>query len=337
MNEYKEVELIDYLNIIWKRKWLILIPTILLAVVAGIISFLLPQKWEIDILIQPSKFLFQTREGRFEELVVVPPKQIASQINQAAYNNLISKDLNIDLKKLPKLKAVNITDTSLVRVYLREKDIQKAKLILYSLFKHLKKQLDQKVDVEIKDLDYEIKTKEIEKSIREDEIKTAKNKLNIVKKRIEEIGKEMSDIRKRVEELEKEQRLNLKRENRSEAESLAMLLYSNEIQQSLMNYNTLNELLMSKKVEEENIVLKIKSEEENIKQVDNQIINLNERKGMLDYAQLIKEPSSSLSPVYPKKKLNVLIAGILGLIIFTMLGFFLEYLEKQRETKSKNS
>jgi uncharacterized protein involved in exopolysaccharide biosynthesis len=225
----------------------------------------------------------------------------------------------------------------LVRVYLREKDIQKAKLILYSLFKHLKKQLDEKVDVEIKGLDYEIKTKEIEKSIREDEIKTAKNKLNIVKERIGEVEKEMSDIRKRVEELEKEQRLNLKRENRSEAESLAMLLYYNEIQQSLMNSNTLNELLTSKKVEEENIVLKIKSEEENIKQVDNQIINLNERKGMLDYAQLIKEPSSSFYPVYPKKKLNVLIAGMLGLIIFTMLAFFLEYLEKQRETKSKNS
>jgi len=126
----------------------------------------------------------------------------------------------------------------------------------------------------------------------------------------------MSDIGKRIEALVKEQRLSLKKENRNESESLAMLLYSNEIQQSLEYHNTLNELLSRKKIEEEDINLEID--------------NLNERKGRLDYTQLLKEPTSSLSPVSPKKKLIVLITGVLGLLIFTMLAFFLEYLEKQK-------
>jgi capsular polysaccharide biosynthesis protein len=58
-----------------------------------------------------------------------------------------------------------------------------------------------------------------------------------------------------------------------------------------------------------------------------------EKKGRIDYAQLIKDPTSSLYPISPKKKLNILIAGILGLMIFTILAFFLEYIEKQKNIK----
>ncbi len=297
-----EIELIDFLNIIWKRKWLIILSTLFLVIAAGVISFFLPPKWEIDALIQPSKFLVKTGEGKFEENLIIDPKQIASQINQASYNNKIAAELNLDIRKIPKLKAEDLRDTNLVRISLKEKDVEKAKLILLSLFNLLKTEPDEKVDVEIKRI--------------EGEIKSNKNKLNIIKQRREEIEKEMSDIRKRIEALEKEQSLSLKKKNRSESESLAMLLYSNEIQQSLVYHNTLNELLSSKKIEEENLNLEIE--------------NLNERKGRLDYAQLIKEPTSSASPVSPKKKLIVLITGVLGLLIFTMLAFFLEYLEKQK-------
>jgi capsular polysaccharide biosynthesis protein len=299
-----ETELIDYLNVIWKRKWLIVLPTFFLVIAVGIISFLLPKQWEIDALIQPSKFLVQTEGGQFNEVVVTDPKQIASQINQKTYDRLIVAELNLDARKFPKLKAENLRDTNLVRVSTKENDIEKAKLILRSLFRHLKRQLDGKVDIEAKGIDSEIKSKEIEELRIEEEIKTYKNKLDITKQRKKEIEKELSGIRKRIEALEKEQSLSLKKENRSESESLAMLLYSNEIQQSLEYHNTLNELLSEKKIEEENI--------------------------NLDYTQLIKEPTSSIYPVSPKKKLNVLVAGVIGLMIFTMLSFFLEYLKKQR-------
>ncbi len=331
MDEYEnEKELIDYLNVIWKRKWVIIIPTFFLVVVVGIYSFLQPKVWEIDALIQPSKFLFQTEGGQFNEVVVTDPKQIASQINQKAYDGLIVAELNLDIRKFPKLKAENLRDTNLVRISTKENDIEKAKLILRSLFRHLKRQLDGKVDIETKGIDSDIKSKKIEELRIEEEIKTYKNKLDLIKQRKKEIEKELSDIKKRIEALEKEQRLSLKKENRSESESLAMLLYSNEIQQSLEYYNTLNELLSEKKVEEENINLEIYNKEERIKQLENEIDNLNERRGRIDYAQLIKEPTSSIDPVSPKKKLNVLIAGIFGLMIFTLLAFFLEYLEKQK-------
>ena len=124
MDAYEdEIELMDYLNVIWKRKWLIIGPTFLLAAIAGIVSFLIPPKWEIDAIIQPSKFFVQTEQGQFVEVVVVDPKQIAGQINQETYNRLIAAELNLDLRRFPELKSENLRDTKLVRVSVREHDV----------------------------------------------------------------------------------------------------------------------------------------------------------------------------------------------------------------------
>ncbi|MFX0134692.1 MAG: hypothetical protein ACFFDN_13715, partial [Candidatus Hodarchaeota archaeon] len=73
------------------------------------------------------------------------------------------------------------------------------------------------------------------------------------------------------------------------------------------------------------------NKEEKIKQLENEIDNLNERKGRIDHTQLIKEPTSSLYPVSPKKELNVLATGIICLMIFTILAMFLEYIGKQKD------
>ncbi len=113
-----------------------------------------------------------------------------------------------------------------------------------------------------------------------------------------------------------------------------MLHFSNEIQQSLMNYNILNESLDNKKIEEQIIYFEIEDKVRLIKKIEYEINDLHERIQGIHYAQITKEPTSSISPVYPKKLTNVLIAGILGPLIFGMLAFFLEYIEKQK-SKSK--
>ena len=86
-----------------------------------------------------------------------------------------------------------------------------------------------------------------------------------------------------------------------------------------------------------NEIKTVKNAIEKIKNIINtqetEINLLEDKKARIDYTQLIKEPTSSLYPVSPRKKLNVLIAGILGLFIFAILSFFLEYLEKQKTKK----
>lgn len=377
MEEYKdEIELMDYLNVIWKKKWLIILPTLFCVIIAGIISFRLPRIWEVDAIIQPSKFFVQNEAGTFSEVVVVSPKQIAGQINQQSYSPLIAAELNLDIRAFPGLKAENLRDTNLVRVSVRENDTEKAKLILSSLFNHLKTDMDRKIDVEIKGIDTrieaqensikqneltikdklnEIKLKEIEKNMKSQEILSAVNKVKISEDRGKSILNELKTVKERINEIEKQQK-NAFAEKKEGAEALGLLLYSNEIQNNLRYYNTLDEKLSSEKIIQENLDLQIKVGKEEIRKLDNQIekvkteidkiknmtenikneINLlNEKKGRIDYAQLIKEPTSSLSPVSPRKKLNVLIAGILSLMIFTILAFFLEYIRKNKAKEDK--
>jgi len=400
-----EIELIDFLNIIWNRKWFIIISTFLLVILVGGISFLLPKKWEVDAIIEPSKFLIQTVNGQFEEIMVIEPIQITGQINEKTYNGQISSDLNIDPITFPKLKAENLPNTNLVRISIKDNDRERAKLILTSLFNYLKEDFDKKINVEIKDIDtqiatlynsikfkeliikdkldeikiteYKIRTeeiniqsKEIQKTKTEQEITSAENKLKISEGRVESIMAEMKSVKIRIDKLE-EQLKTVLAQKKEGSDAIVLLLYTNEVQNNLRYYNTLDEKLNYEKITQENLQLLKKERKEETKQLDTEIeklkteintlqtqknkikteidkINneiedvnnqadlLKEKKGRMDYTQLIKEPTSSFQPVFPQKKLYILIAGIFGLIAFTLLAFFLEYLGKQKEQIKQN-
>lgn len=316
MNGYEnETELMDYLKVIWKRKWFIVIPTFFCIVVALVISLLLPPKWEVDALIQPSKFLKQTKKGKIKDVLLIDFKQIAGQIDGGFYNNLIASELNMDIRKLPKFKTENLKDTNLVRVSIREKDVEKAKLFLNSLLKHLKEELDEKAKIELQGIKTKLNSDKKENSRIEQEIKAYyKNELNSIRQRKEYIEKEIGILMKRTEKLEKEERLSLKEKKGSEFEYLT----------------TLVELLKNTIKAEENIKLELKDKKNTSHKLKKRIHDLDERRKRIYYAQIIKEPNSSLSPASPQKLTNVLIAGILGLLIFGMLAFLLEYIEKQK-------
>ena len=335
MNKYEDkIELMNYLNVLWKRKWLIMIATFLFTAVTAVVSFLLPSKWEVDAIFEPSKYVIRDEGGIFRENFFSTPQEIADYTNIGGYNNLIATDLSINIKDLSKLKAEKPTITNLVRFSVEEKDVKKARLILNSLLNYLKTAYDQMADVKRERIDSQIKSKQVEISFLEEDIKTFKNKLNIIKQRKQKIEKKINDIRKRINKLEKEQRLILNEKKGGESDILIILLYSNEIQQSSINHTILNELYGNKILEEENINLEIRDKERKKYLIENEIINLNGEKGRIYYSRIIKEPSSSTSPVSTNKLLNILIAAPLGFIIFTMIAYFLEYLEKQK-AKSK--
>ncbi|MFW6128766.1 MAG: Wzz/FepE/Etk N-terminal domain-containing protein [Candidatus Aminicenantaceae bacterium] len=337
--EYEdEINLMEYLEVIWKRKWLIIIPTFILVVLAGVYSFLKTPVWEVASLIQPAKFTIQTEGGQFEEVLVVPPKQIAGKINEGAYHSLISAELNLNIRKFPETKAETLNDTALVRVQTKDTAPEEAKSIHLSLFKHLKAESDKKVDLEMKKIESEIKAKQIDINKLTDEINTLNSKLKIINKRSEDIEKELVSTRERIEQLKKEQAVNFKKNTWSSGEALGMLIYSNEIQQQSFQYmNNLNESLSQKKIEAEETRGRIDELRKNIEQIENQIEELKQRKVRINYAQLIKDPTSSLNPVAPNKKLNVIIAGFLGLFLFTILAFFLEYIEKNKSTPTQQT
>jgi capsular polysaccharide biosynthesis protein len=398
--DFETINLMEYFNLAWKRRWQIIIPTIVLAVLAGIWSFLLPKVWEVDAIIVPSKFLTQTTAGIFTEILVAPPLQIASQISQRSYDSLIAAELNIDVREFPKINAENLKNTNLIRLSVRDNDPQRGREILFSLFNHLKSDFDKKIDVEIKsldtqveqkkndilDLENEIKTREnnikkkqndiklkeldvesrlIEKDNTNKQIESDKNKLKLAEERISGIQEEMKSVRTRIDELDKQQRQSLN-EKKEGTETLALLLYSNEVQRNLQYYNTLNEKINAERLNIENLTYSVISKEQGLRQIDNQVsqiktngntiraeidtvhneirkvqntINnakndiklIEDKKNRIDYSQLIKEPTPSLGPVSPKKRQNVMIAGFLGFCLSLGIVLFRENLDKKKK------
>lgn len=334
MTEYEnETRLIDYLYVFWKRKWLIIIPTLFFAISAGIYSFLLTPVWEVSGIIQPSKSLIVSEGGEIKEILFFDPSLLAKLINQSSVNKLAAAELNLDIRTYPELNAENIPDAKLVRISVREQDVDKAKITLLSFFNHLKKELDIKADLAIKAIETQMESNQIEKTRMEREIEILEDKVKSIELRKKGIKEEISHTTERIDSIKKEQASRLDKKNRNESENLGLLLSTNEIQQSQIHLDTLKELLASKNMEEADINLTIEEKKERSKQLENTFKNLQDKKTRIEYAKIVKEPASSLHPVFPRKQLNVLIAAILGLTLFTIFAFFLEYLKKIKKLK----
>jgi uncharacterized protein involved in exopolysaccharide biosynthesis len=353
----KELDLIEFLNVFWERRWFIILPTVLIALIVGIISVLVPPKWEVDAIIQPSKFFVQSEQGTFTEVLVMDPKQLAGQINEGSYNRQVAAELSLDPRTFPMVTASNLRDTKLVRISIRTGETDRAQTILNALFRRLKSELDRKIEVEMKSIstqialkENEIKTKgldiqslniEIEKA--QQEIISAGNKLEISEERIRSLVEEMKGVKARLDAIEKQQKTILA-EKRESVETLGLLLYSNEIQQNFRYYNTLEEDFSLEKNTQEDLRLSVHEKGQVIKGLKTQIDKidqmilalrssmelLNEKRQRIDYAQLVKEPTVSLYPVSPRKMRNVLIAGCLGFLFFSILALFLDYIKKGR-------
>lgn len=441
MPEHK-AELADYLRVVGKRKGLILVPTLLCAGGALLWSLLADPVWEVDCLIQTSQLLVQADNGTLQEVVVSKPQDIAGQVNQGSFNELIAADLNLDIKHFPVPEAEAIKDTKLVRVVLKTEDVARGKAILTSLYDHLRKDLDAKVEFELKGIANQIEAKKIEiqkndldiqenenqialkkllirdreneiatkqneimkknnllrsrdldvqsRGIEKDrihkEIESNRNKLGISEDRLKSILEEMKSVKTRIDDLDGQLKKALA-EKKPGADAVGFLLYSNEVQQNLRYYNTLDEKLSAEKIVQENTLQDIRNKEEQLRQIDTQISQIDtqkdtlraeigdiqteinivrtdiekihnqietirntiakinnanaalsneisligDRKARLDRSQLIKSPTPSLRPVSPNLRLNLLIATLLGLTVFTTLAFFLESLAERRQ------
>jgi hypothetical protein len=329
MDQIKEVNLMDYLAVLWKRKWLIIVPAAILAAGVWIIGLLTPLVWEIDCVLLPSKFIVQTDQGQLSEIAAVDPRQVAGEINQDSYNALLAADLHLDIRRFPKIRAENLRDTKLIRIWLRDKDIARGQKILASLFIHLKVDFDKKIGFEIANNQNDIKVMEIQKDINQQEIMAAQNKLKISEDRSRRILEELGSVKTRAGRIDTELKKALG-EKREGGDAVALLLYSNDAQNNLRYSNALEEKLRDERITRENEKLSIKNLEDTLRQIEAKIDLLKEKRLRIDYAQLVKEPTPSLDPVSPKKIRNAFLAGVLGAAVFVLLAFFLEAMKKAK-------
>lgn len=368
-NNARQFDYMNLVDIIIRRKKLIGIPTACILILTLIYCLATPFIWNVDMLILPSKFL---AEGQSAEVILVDPKQISSQINQGAYTETIAAALNISLNKFPVISSENIRDTKLIRIWVREKNVPEAKKILTSLFSLIKAELDKKVDIELNYIDTQISAKntdikqrnidikdknidialfKIQKSKTHQAIATSQVKIKISQDRRNSLTEELRSVKSRIDQIESQMRKSLEEKSQT-GEAVALLLYSNEVQNNLRYYNTLEEKNSQELGTESILQLEVQQNGEVIKEIEERIAKTNndiekinndignikkeidfliQKKARYDYSKMIKEPTSSNRPVEPNIKVNLSVAGVLGLSFFVLIALFLEYRKKQRQ------
>jgi uncharacterized protein involved in exopolysaccharide biosynthesis len=155
MVEYEgRIDLVSYLRVIGRRKWLILSATLLCALLGGIYSFLQPTQWNVDAIIQGGKFF---NYDNHQEVLIIPGEQLAGQINEGYYHNALASDLGLALKDIPRIKAKSLRWTERVNVSIKTSDGESAKRVFQALFRILQKELDKRIDFERNNQDVQIK------------------------------------------------------------------------------------------------------------------------------------------------------------------------------------
>ena len=303
--------LIDYLTALWTKKWLIAALTLGLMAVVAVISLLTPPVWRVEMIIQPAKFLAQNQNGQYIDVLMSDPRQIATAINQRSYDPAIAGESKIDMRQIRALRAEVLRETRLVRISAEAKDPEQALLVLRTLFSVLKNTLDKKITIEVNTIETEIKKNELQAELLAKGNAVLDDRLRILGQREREIQAEKNAAGERIARLEKEQSQALQSAGK---EALAQLVFSSIIQQSYQYINTLDELLLDKKSKADDLIQRRRENEQAIEVLKTTVLSLKEKKGKYDYTEMLKEPTVSGSPISPRKTMNVLLAGILGLL-----------------------
>lgn len=293
-----EIELIDIIRVLWKRKKLIVLITFLFTLGAVGISFILPKVYEVSTIIEPGVRPIVDANGQImNEVPVFSPDSVKEAILGGAYDVPIQKKLNLSPVDYPVFKVLLPKNTTLVKVAIESPEPDKAQTILDELVAQVGADIQGKLENEKKKIENEMESARINQ-------KAVSEKISLLKKQLDETAK-------KIEDLENNRQKSMAART---VDAITVLVYSNEIQNQQIYLNNLQEKLMDLETSAKTFVVSIE--------------NLRLKLAMVKSTRLIKPPSIPEKPIKPNKPLIVALAGVLGLMGSMMLAFLLEYLER---------
>ena len=172
------------------------------------------------------------------------------------------------------------------------------------------------------------------------DIELLKDKEKLLKNTEKYLMKQFTEVEENTKVIMNERSDMLKKGEKTD--SVALLLYSNTVQQNISYTNTLNANLDRNRFEQESTKnalsrneIELKNKDTELKDVDaDTLTNLDKIRNMeldkirIEGFKIIQEPYSSTRPVGPRKRLNIAIAGFTSLFLGIFLVFFLEFIKK---------
>ena len=185
--EYEEIDLMDYVKVILKRKWLILVIFFGAAIAAGIFSFLMPKVYKIDTSLEVG--IIERATGATSEQLIESPTQLVEKIKGDVYGIFVREKLQIPEEKYPKIKVENPKDTRLISLAIESAEPPKAQNILEETNNLILAEHQEKIKVK--------------KGLLENNIEVAKKDIERIKAKIGFLEEERKNLEAKVEALQK--------------------------------------------------------------------------------------------------------------------------------------
>jgi capsular polysaccharide biosynthesis protein len=340
-----EIELVDYLKVLWKWKYLILVGTLACALIAGVVSFNMTKIYEAKMVIAPGVLKITENGKRF---YIDSLQNIQTMIESGSLTDqlLASMDKTVERPRDLVFKVAVPKDLNALQISYNTADRKQGLQILSKLgnllHKHFrtvvsyyqqeyKMQKDEEIS-ELEQLASNISNEKASIKNRELEIKDGIKRLVEVESEIDRIGENTEFL---ISERNKFLSNKMTDDN-----VLSALLYSNTIQESIAYLNTIRNTASHIKDGMNYAKLSIENRKNNIKDLESQtrliqekIANIELKINAVQNIQILQAPKSSLSPVKPKKKQNVLLAGMIGLFLTVFLAFFIEYISRHKDVE----
>ena len=326
MEEEDTIELIDYLRVVWKWKWMIILVTLGCMITAGVISLKMPEIYNITAMIE-SGTIGTTKDG--ELIYFDTPGNIKSRIDGGAYDSKIINALKLNpMKNIPKFKAFIPKGSRIIKIT-SEYESSKRDLGIKAtnqLLKELSEQYQGIIALKRGDLEKRIMLIKSEIGKKNNQIRLFRTNIKINEEQDKFLVKQLKKVRANTEIILRRRDALL--DKTTDSYAISALLYSNTIQQNMIYINQLNNQLVSITRKQEDLQKDIEDLEKDIEKSNTEIERLKLEKAFVENIKYIQEPQVSMYPIKPKKRLNVMLAFVIGLMFSVFLAFFLEYLQK---------
>ena len=325
-----EIELMDYLRVIWKWKYLIVAGTLMCAVVAAVISFSMRKLYRIDMVLQPGVLKMNvTGKGVYVDSAQNIKAIIeAGTLDREILSNIIEYG-NGALPKSLKFKTNTLKGSNTLKVSYETSHKEVGLRVLEQLGQGLSKRYSKDVAFFRNRYLTEIALKKVELDNREAKKRSAEQHIKNIEKRIDELRSQIDFVRKNAASLLRE-RDRFFSSNTSENSILAAVLHTNTIQQNIALENEYRQEVDKCMTDREDKKLNLKELGSESKRLLEEIKDLEFEKNNVQGIEVVQAPTASPDPVRPRTQLNVMLATVVGLFFMVFWAFFVEYIQRHR-------
>ena len=324
-----EIELMDYLRVIWKWKYIIVAGALICAVAAGVISFSKQKVYRIDMFMQPGTL---SMDVGGKNVYIDSAENIKAIIETGIFDREILDHVRESNNRPPKSLRFNVNilkKSDTLKVSYETSDTARGLQILANLGQALSRNYSERVSYIQNEHEAEIDLKKAKVSYYEVKKRASEQNIKNIQKRIEELTPQRELVRKNTTSLIRERDKFLSN-NRNDDSMLSSVFYMNTIQHNISLENSYRQEIDNCVTRQEDERFELKELDLQLDQLLEEIRGLEFKKNSIQNIEILQPPAAGPRPIRPKIKVNVILVTVLGLFVMLFLAFFLEYVQRHR-------